>query len=108
MSLNLPAPIALYVSAANRNSPQSAKDCFAEDAVVQDEGETISGVAAIQQWMADTHARYHHTTQPLFVQQEGQVTNVTCRVTGNFPGSPIDLPFRFTLRDSKIAKLDIG
>ncbi len=108
MSLSLPPSIALYISAANQNATQSVKDCFTEDAVVKDEGKTFHGIEEIQQWMTDTNAKYHHKIEPLSVQQEGQTTIVTSRLTGNFPGSPIEVPFRFGLRGSKIARLDIG
>jgi ketosteroid isomerase-like protein len=108
MSPSLPPSIALYISAANQNATQSVKDCFTEDAVVKDEGKTFHGIEEIQQWMADAYAKYHHTTEPLSIQHEGQTTIVTSRLTGAFPGSPIEVPFRFVLRSSKIARLDIG
>ena len=33
---------------------------------------------------------------------------VTGRVSGNFPGSPVDLRYVFTLEDGKIARLEIS
>jgi hypothetical protein len=42
------------------------------------------------------------------VRNEGEATIVTNRLTGTFPGSPIEVPFTFVLSDSKIAKLKIG
>jgi hypothetical protein len=33
---------------------------------------------------------------------------VTGRVTGDFPGSPVDLQYRFTLEGDKIARLEIA
>jgi len=33
---------------------------------------------------------------------------VTGRVTGDFPGSPVDFQYRFTLDGDKIARLEIG
>ena len=41
MSVYLPPPITLYLSAANRNAAESAKDFFAMDAIVRDEGKTF-------------------------------------------------------------------
>jgi len=35
-------------------------------------------------------------------------TVVTAHVTGDFPGSPIDLRYRFKLVDRQIAGLEIG
>jgi len=108
MSVTLPPPITLYISAANRNAAESVKDFFAMDAIVRDEGKTFHGIETIQQWMTDTHARYHHTIEPLSVRREGEATIVTSRLTGTFPGSPIEVPFRFVLSGTKIAKLEIG
>jgi hypothetical protein len=108
MTLNLLPSIALYLSAANQNATQRVKDCFTEDATVKDEGKTFRGVAEIQQWMSDTKTKYRHTIEPLAVRQEGQSTIVTSRLTGIFPGSPIEVPFKFALRNSKIARLEIG
>jgi hypothetical protein len=39
-------------------------------------------------------------------QQDGKVV-VPSRLTGNFPGSPVDLRFFFTLEGDKIASLEI-
>jgi hypothetical protein len=35
-------------------------------------------------------------------------TTVTAHLTGNFPGNPVDLGYRFKLAGSRIAALDIG
>ena len=107
MSVDLPTPIAIYIAAENRGDTEALAQCFAEDAVVRDEGQTIEGLAAIKQWKAETKEKYQHTIEPLaFVQEDGK-TVVTNRLTGNFPGSPIELEFVFTLHRNKIAALDI-
>jgi SnoaL-like domain len=108
MLLELPPSIALYISAANRNAPRDVNDCFTDDAVVKDEGRTFHGLEELQQWITDTKAKYHHTIEPLALRQEGPTIIVTCRLTGTFPGSPIELPFKFALRGSKIANLQIA
>jgi ketosteroid isomerase-like protein len=38
MSVDLPTPIAVYIAAENRGDTEALAECFAEDAVVQDEG----------------------------------------------------------------------
>ena len=43
---------------------------------------------------------------PLTVERDGKI-DVTVRVAGNFPGSPIDLQFVFTLKAGKISLLEI-
>ena len=107
MSVDLPTPIAAYVAAENRGDPKAVARCFAEDAAVRDEGQTIEGLAAIQQWSAETKRKYRHTIEPLGFAQKDDETIVTNRLTGNFPGSPIDLQFIFRLDGDKIASLEI-
>lgn len=103
----LPTPIALYVEAENRGETEALAQCFAEDAVVRDEGQTIEGLAAIKQWKAETRKKYQHTIEPLAVVQRDGKTIVTNRLSGNFPGSPIELEFVFTLDGDKIVSLEI-
>jgi ketosteroid isomerase-like protein len=107
MSVDLPAPITMYIAAENRGDTEALAQCFAEDAVVRDEGQTMEGLAAIQQWKAEARKKYQHTIEPLAVAPKDGKTIVTNRLTGNFPGSPIDLEFVFTLDGNKIASLEI-
>lgn len=107
MSLDLPTPIARYFAAENRGDTEALAQCFAEDAVVRDEGQTIEGLAAIKKWKAETKKKYQHTIEPLASAQQDGKTIVTNRLTGNFPGSPIELEFVFTLDGDKIASLKI-
>jgi hypothetical protein len=41
------------------------------------------------------------------VEQQGGKTVVTSHLTGNFPGSPVDLRFFFALEGDKIRSLEI-
>lgn len=107
MITKLPTPIALYIDAENRGDTEALAQCFTEQAVVRDEGQTIEGLAAIKQWKAETRKKYQHTIEPLASIQKNNRTTVTNRVTGNFPGSPIELEFVFTLDGDKIASLEI-
>jgi hypothetical protein len=107
MSVDLPTPIAIYIDAENRGDTQALAQCFAEDAVVRDEGKTIEGLAAIKQWKAETRKKYQHTIEPLASAQKDGKTIVTNRLTGNFSGSPIEVEFVFELDGDKIASLEI-
>ena len=107
MSVDLPTPIAIYIEAENRGDTEALAECFAEDAVVRDEDRTIEGLAAIKQWKAETKKKYQHTIEPLASTEKDGKTIVTNRLAGNFPGSPIELEFVFTLDGNKIASLDI-
>jgi hypothetical protein len=107
MSVDLPTPIAIYIAAENRGDVEALAQCFSEDAVVRDEDRTIEGLAAIKRWKAETSKKYQHTVEPLASAQKDGKTIVTNRLTGNFPGSPIELEFVFTLDGDKIASLEI-
>lgn len=107
MTLKLPAPIAAYF-AADLIDGEAVSSCFAENAVVTDEGHTYSGRAAIRKWKEDVSAKYQYTCEPIACDDHGGQRIVTCRLTGNFPGSPVDLRFAFGLTGEQIASLEIA
>ena len=107
MSVDLARPIAIYIAAENRGDTEALAQCFAEDAVARDEGRTIEGLATIRQWKTETKKTYQHTIEPLAAIQKDGKTIVTNRLTGNFPGSPIELQFIFKLEGDRIASLEI-
>jgi hypothetical protein len=106
MTLDLPQPIAAYFT-ADRSHSEAVAQCFTENAVVKDEGRTFKGRAAIKQWKADVSAKYQYTSEPSVCdRQDGRVV-VTSRLTGNFPGSPVNLRYLFELKGDKIESLEI-
>ena len=105
--LNLPEPIATYFDADERDGEAVAR-CFTKEAVVEDEGQTHSGAVAIKAWKTATSAKYTYTSAPFAVEQKDGRYIVTSRLTGNFPGSPVDLRYRFRLERGKIAHLEIA
>jgi hypothetical protein len=106
MTLNLPKPIAAYF-AAEKTDAEAVSQCFTEDAVVKDEGHTHQSRAAIKQWKADASAKYQYTSEPFGCEQQDGKFVVMSRLTGSFPGSPVDLRFFFELEGGKIASLEI-
>jgi len=107
MSVELPKPIAAYITAENAHDIEALGQCFADDAVVRDEGRAFEGLVAIKEWKVETKRKYGHTVEPLASVQKDGATIVTNRVAGNFPGSPIDLQFVFRLEAGKIVALEI-
>jgi hypothetical protein len=105
--LNLPEPIAAYFDADTRDA-QAVARCFTKQAVVKDEGQTNTGVAAIKAWKSAASAKYTYTSEPFAVDQKDGGYVVTSRLTGNFPGSPVNLLFAFRLERGKIASLEIA
>lgn len=106
MSINLPRPIDAYF-AADRGDGEALAQCFTNNAVVKDEGHTYNGLAAIKQWKTDSATKYTYTSEPFACEEKDGKTIVTSRLTGNFPGSPVDLRFFFGLEGEKIAFLEI-
>src|SRR5262245_3290101 len=100
MSITLPEPIAAFF-AADRLDGEAVARCFTSDGVLKDEGQTHTGLAAIRQWKTDASAKYNYTSEPLRSEQKDGMTVVTCRVSGTFPGSPIDLQYCFRLERGK-------
>ena len=103
MSLALPQPLAAYFAA-----DLTSADCFHQEAVVRDENATHRGRAAIQRWREESARKYNYSVQPLAVRREDQRWLVSSRVTGNFPGSPVELQYAFQLADSQIVELEIS
>ena len=108
MSLVLPKPIAAYFAAENSDDTEALLQCFAEHAVVRDEGQTIEGLAAIKQWHVEAKKKYHHTVQPIDAVERDGKTVVIGKVSGNLPNSPVTLDYIFGLEGEKIASLEIG
>lgn len=103
-TLDLPEPIAACFAAEH---PAAFARCFTAQASVRDEGHTYTGLAAIQAWNAASSAKYAYAAQPLAVERQADLQVVRARVTGNFPGSPADLSYRFRLERGLIAALEI-
>lgn len=104
--INLPAPISDYFAADAKNA-EAVAQCFTDDAVVRDEGKTYVGREAIRAWKAESSEKYSYVSAPQAIAKESDRTIVTSRLTGNFPGSPVDLRFFFRLKDDKISGLEI-
>ena len=105
--LNLPQPIAAYFEADKRDGEAVAR-CFTKQAVIRDEGQTHSGTAAIRAWKTAASDKYAYISEPFAVEQKEDRYFVTSRLTGNFPGSPVDVRYVFRLERGKIASLEIA
>lgn len=107
MSLPLPSPIEDYFN-ADRFDSEAVARCFTDNAVVKDEGEIYTGRAAIRQWKTDSSRKYTYTSEPFHLEEQDGKTIVTSHLTGDFPGSPVDLRYFFNLEGDKIAFLEIA
>ena len=108
MNQQLPPPVDAYFAAANVHNAERVAACFAEDAVVRDEGKERAGRDAIRAWADETGRKYRHTAEVVSFDGSPDRASVTARVTGHFPGSPIQLRFEFRLANEEISRLEIG
>jgi len=108
MSTKLPPPIEAYFAAKTDNDIDAMLAPFAEAAIVKDEGEEMRGLAAIRKWMEETNRKYRYAVEVTGVSGSTSTTTVTCRLTGAFPGSPVDVRYAFALNDGNIAGLEIS
>ncbi len=93
---------------AERLGAEALAAAFLDDAVVRDERTRREGLAAIREWWTAARQKYQHTATPIEMIGTGDAISVCAVVTGRFPGSPATLTYTFTLRDQKIAELEIG
>ena len=105
--MHLPEPLPDYFRAANAGNAGDAAACFAEEAVVHDEDQEHRGHLAIRDWVVETTRRYSPRMEPLSVTDDGKTVIVTAEVSGNFPGSPIELEYCFQIRRGRIIRLEI-
>lgn len=108
MNIELTAPISGFFQAHNSGTTDTFLDLFTADAVVADESHEYRG-DAIRTWIDGAISTYH----PLLAEvtrlvPSGSQTIAIVQVSGTFPGSPVQLRYRFTLRDGKIAALSIA
>jgi ketosteroid isomerase-like protein len=107
MSLKLSRQIAEYLAAVEETNSDKLAGCFSEDAVLHDEGGTYRGRDAIKAWSEDTQRKYKYTMEALDASVNGDTVRLRTKVTGSFPGSPIELDYLFTLANEKIISLKI-
>lgn len=107
MAIELPASLAGYFAADNGADADAIAHHFTADATVRDEGNTYTGREAIRRWKIETSTKYSYTVEPFAITADAGRTIVTAHLAGDFPGSPVDLRYYFTLHGELIAELEI-
>ena len=108
MKIQIPEIIESYFRASNANDVEKLASCFSADAVVTDENETHRGTAAIREWSIKVRKKYEFKTEVLRAVEKADAVIVTAKLSGTFPGSPVDLDFKFALKENRISSLEIG
>ena len=107
MNADLPPVIATFFHAHNTGQTADCNRLFTADALVTDEAHEYRG-AAIKAWIDGAIAKYKPVADVADLAEIGGQIIATAQVSGNFPGSPAQIRYSFTLSDDKIAALAIG
>jgi hypothetical protein len=105
--IDLPKPVARYFDAQKARDVEAQTLCFTQEALVHDEGQDHRGLDAIRDWKLAVQSKFEYECEPLAASVEGATVLVLVRLTGNFPGSPVELDHQFTLDGDKISTLTI-
>jgi len=84
--------IGRYFDLAPRPDSDAYFAQFADDAVVEDEGQAHRGIAAIRAWRAQV-PRVAYTVRHVKAASIGH--DAAVGIAGDFPGSPVTLTFHF-------------
>ncbi|MFW6774260.1 nuclear transport factor 2 family protein [Nocardioides sp. CPCC 205120] len=107
----LPEAVHAYLSGydGETRDVERAAATFGPSAVVVDDGSTYTGLDEIRTWLARSSSEYRFTTTYVGQERLGDDEwRVLAHLEGDFPGGTVDLGYRFTLQDGRIAALTIA
>jgi hypothetical protein len=87
MPLPMPKPVEIFMSSENTHDTDTLAECFASEATVQDEGQTLKGLKAIKAWRLETAKKYQHTLEPVAASARGGKTSSARSSPGAFPAA---------------------
>ena len=103
--ITLPPLLSRFVESMNRQDTPAFVSCFADDAIVEDEGKTHRGLDEIGTWIATAFVE----TSPLLEVTGFNSTEtgslITGMVSGDFPGSPVELHYHLAHDADRITGL---
>ena len=103
--MNVPQVITDLVQAQNQYNSRAYADCFAADAVVEDEGHTYVGHSAIQNWIEKANQEFQAQMKPLSYNVAENI--LEAEISGTFKGSPLILQYHFEIHNEQITRLKI-
>ncbi len=107
MNLQLPEAIKIYFKASNSYESKLLAECFAEDAILYDEGRSYHGPAEIEAHIIEANNNVQVKSEITKVVEKNGETVVTATISGNFIGSPVALDYHFIIKKQKISMLQI-
>jgi hypothetical protein len=103
-----PPAIDRYLREAAGGDLETLLGCFTADATVIDEDKTFRGHDEIRRWRETVTSKFTYTLAVLGTEPVGADRyTVVVRLDGDFPGSSVQLRFRFALRGGLISELEI-
>jgi hypothetical protein len=106
MALHVTEPVAAYLAAEEAKDADTLSGCFT-DGTVHNEGRDHRGRDSIRPWKPEVDTKYRYVLQRVNAQTHGDKVTVRARLTGEFPGSPVEPDHIFKLSSDKIASLEI-
>lgn len=107
MNIQLPDVVETYFDISNGGDLSQLASCFCTNATVLDESKIHEGLAAIEAWQHEVRQAFAFEVKPLqALQEDGRLTVLT-HLSGNFPGSPVQLNQVFRLKGDQICSLEI-
>jgi hypothetical protein len=106
--ITLPPLLTALVAAHNAHDVTAFAACFSEDAVVRDEGQVHFGRTAIHDWFEDVSRKYAPTLHVAELTTQDGEPVLHGKVSGNFPGSPLDMDYYLAVEDREIVALKIA
>lgn len=94
-----------YFDLATAPDPEPFFAQFADDAVVEDDGRRHDGIAAVRAWRTSVPAVSYRVRSVAPTDAGGRAV---AEISGDFPGSPVDLAFTFALDGTTIRALTIA
>lgn len=105
--MQLPKTVAALVNAQERFDSVAYANCFAETAIIVDEGHTYTGRKEIERWVADTNQQFNTMMKPVSYEEKGATGVLKAEVSGTFPGSPVLLNYHLEMTAGLIQLLRI-
>lgn len=105
--MTLPKVVEELVTTQNNFDSVAYANCFAETAVVFDDGRTHHGRKEIQQWIAEANEQYKATMKPVSFEEKGKESLLQVEASGNFAGSLFTFKYHLEIADGLIQSLRI-
>jgi hypothetical protein len=105
--MNLPKVIEDLVKAQDNYDSVAYANCFSENGIMVDEGNTHAGRIEIRQLIEEANEKYKSVMKPLEYTENGKLSVLSAEVSGSFEGSPIILKFHFDIVDGQIQYLKV-